>query len=89
MGLLSLLRDLKKDDKELRILMLGLDNSGKTTALKKMADVRARRPAAGAPTPRQRVPPPRHVPARACVAARRGGAGVARQAHLRSRPSVS
>jgi len=38
MGLLSLLRDLKKDDKELRILMLGLDNSGKTTALKKMAE---------------------------------------------------
>jgi len=40
MGLLSLLRNLKKDDQELRILMLGLDNSGKTTALKKLADVR-------------------------------------------------
>ena len=39
-GLLSLLRNLKKDDQELRILMLGLDNSGKTTALKKLADVR-------------------------------------------------
>merc|ERR1719488_68692 len=38
MGLLSLLRSLKKDDQELRILMLGLDNSGKTTALKKLAD---------------------------------------------------
>mmetsp|Transcript_81647 Transcript_81647/g.162453 ORF Transcript_81647/g.162453 Transcript_81647/m.162453 type:complete len:183 (-) Transcript_81647:581-1129(-) len=38
MGLLSLLRNLKKDDQELRILMLGLDNSGKTTALKKLAD---------------------------------------------------
>ena len=38
-GLLSLLRNLKKDDQELRILMLGLDNSGKTTALKKLADV--------------------------------------------------
>jgi len=37
MGLLSLLRNLKKDDKEERILMLGLDNSGKTTALKQMA----------------------------------------------------
>ena len=37
MGLLSLLRNLKKDDQELRILMLGLDNSGKTTALKKLA----------------------------------------------------
>jgi len=33
-----LLRNLKKDDQELRILMLGLDNSGKTTALKKLAD---------------------------------------------------
>jgi len=37
MGLLSLLRNLKKDDQELRILMLGLDNSGKTTALKQLA----------------------------------------------------
>jgi len=37
MGLLSLLRNLKKDDSEMRILMLGLDNSGKTTALKKLA----------------------------------------------------
>ena len=41
-GLLTLLRNLKKDEKELRILMLGLDNSGKTTALRKLADVRAR-----------------------------------------------
>jgi len=31
------LRNLKKDDAEMRILMLGLDNSGKTTALKKLA----------------------------------------------------
>jgi len=38
MGLLTLLRTLKKDDTEKRILMLGLDNSGKTTALKKLAD---------------------------------------------------
>ena len=37
MGLLTLLRNLKKDDSELRLLMLGLDNSGKTTALKKLA----------------------------------------------------
>jgi len=37
MGLLSLLRNLKKDDAELRMLMLGLDNSGKTTALKQLA----------------------------------------------------
>merc|ERR1719311_56082 len=39
MGLLSILRNMKKDEdgSELRILMLGLDNSGKTTALKKLA----------------------------------------------------
>ena len=41
-GLLSLLRDLKKKDSEFRFLMLGLDNSGKTTALKQMAGVRLR-----------------------------------------------
>lgn len=38
MGLLSLLRKLKKSDKELRILLLGLDNAGKTSCLKKMSD---------------------------------------------------
>jgi len=37
-GLLSLLRNIKKTDDEKRILMVGLDNSGKTTALKKLAD---------------------------------------------------
>merc|ERR1712054_236289 len=37
MGLLTLLRNLKKSDTEFRILMLGLDNSGKTTALKMLA----------------------------------------------------
>lgn len=37
MGLLSLLRGMKKDSEEMRILMLGLDNSGKTTALKTLA----------------------------------------------------
>ena len=37
-GLLSLLRKLKADpQKELRILLLGLDNSGKTTILKSVA----------------------------------------------------
>merc|ERR1712070_859279 len=38
MGLLSLLRKLKRSDNEARILMLGLDNSGKTTILKKLSD---------------------------------------------------
>ncbi len=37
-GLLALLRKLKSTpDRELRILLLGLDNSGKTTILKKLA----------------------------------------------------
>ena len=36
------MRDLKKKDSEFRFLMLGLDNSGKTTALKQMAGVRLR-----------------------------------------------
>ena len=38
MGLLSLLQKLKKSDKEARILVLGLDNSGKTTILKSMCN---------------------------------------------------
>eukprot|EP00996_Jenningsia_fusiforme_P003103 NODE_3909_length_894_cov_40.210651_g3599_i0.p1 GENE.NODE_3909_length_894_cov_40.210651_g3599_i0~~NODE_3909_length_894_cov_40.210651_g3599_i0.p1 ORF type:complete len:179 (-),score=57.44 NODE_3909_length_894_cov_40.210651_g3599_i0:268-804(-) len=38
MGLLTLLRSLKKNEKEARLLFLGLDNSGKTTALKKLSD---------------------------------------------------
>jgi len=38
MGLLSILRKLKSSpDKELRILLLGLDNAGKTTILKSLA----------------------------------------------------
>ena len=38
MGLLRLLRSLKKNDKEARILVLGLDNAGKTTILKALSE---------------------------------------------------
>ncbi len=38
MGLLSLLKKLKRNDREARILVLGLDNSGKTTILKRLCD---------------------------------------------------
>ncbi|CAG9332401.1 unnamed protein product [Blepharisma stoltei] len=38
MGLLSLLRSLKQNDREARILVLGLDNAGKTTILRALSE---------------------------------------------------
>ncbi|KAL0210644.1 hypothetical protein RCL1_005080 [Eukaryota sp. TZLM3-RCL] len=38
MGLLALLRRLRRSEREVRILLLGLDNAGKTTILSRLAD---------------------------------------------------
>ena len=38
MGLLNLLKSMKRDEREARILFLGLDNAGKTSILKKLSD---------------------------------------------------
>ncbi|GAX75160.1 hypothetical protein CEUSTIGMA_g2604.t1 [Chlamydomonas eustigma] len=37
MGLLSLIRKLKRREREIRILMVGLDNAGKTTIVKRLS----------------------------------------------------
>ena len=37
MGLLSILKKVKEKEKEVRVLILGLDNAGKTTVVKKSA----------------------------------------------------
>ena len=38
MGLLDLIKKMKKTEKDARILVLGLDNAGKTTILKKLSN---------------------------------------------------
>mgnify|MGYP001563437523 CR=1 FL=1 len=38
MGLLTLIRKMKRSDKEPRMLILGLDNAGKTSILRKLSD---------------------------------------------------
>eukprot|EP00744_Colponema_vietnamica_P012581 GILI01017659.1.p1 GENE.GILI01017659.1~~GILI01017659.1.p1 ORF type:complete len:186 (-),score=21.74 GILI01017659.1:67-624(-) len=38
MGLLSVIKKMKRKEKEMRILMLGLDNAGKTTCVKKFCN---------------------------------------------------
>jgi ADP-ribosylation factor-like protein 2 len=51
MGLLTVLRKMRKKEKEMRILILGLDNAGKTTILKKFngEDINTIEPTLGLP----------------------------------------
>ena len=37
MGLLTILKKVKQKEKELRVLILGLDNAGKTTIMKRVS----------------------------------------------------
>jgi len=37
MGLLTILKKVKQKEKELRLLILGLDNAGKTTIMKRVS----------------------------------------------------
>ena len=49
MGLLTILKKVKQKEKELRLLILGLDNAGKTTIMKRVSgeDVREISPTVG------------------------------------------
>lgn len=38
MGLINIIKKLRKSEKEIRILVLGLDNAGKTTILKALSN---------------------------------------------------
>ena len=49
MGLLSLLRKLHKDEKEARVVVLGLDNARKTTILKNLPEACTTLPKASDP----------------------------------------
>lgn len=53
MGLLSILKKVKQKEKEVRLLILGLDNAGKTTILKKFngEDISAIEPTLVTPPP--------------------------------------
>ena len=39
MGLLSIIRKLREEEREMRVLILGLDGAGKTTIVKKIMGI--------------------------------------------------